>query len=57
MVRKNNLYAKIAHESKSRFKKTTIGGNKNRYKKSTLNKHKRKGRSKKQIRRSRKRSK
>ena len=41
MVKRNNMYAKIVHESNSRFKKTTIGGNKNRYKKSTLNKHKR----------------
>jgi len=41
MVKRNNMYAKIVHESNSRFKKTTIGGNKHRYKKSTLNKHKR----------------
>ena len=41
MVKRNNMYAKIKHESKSRFKKTTIGGNPKRYKKSTLNKHKR----------------
>tara|TARA_R100000655_G_C2997480_1_gene193852 strand:- start:548 stop:691 length:144 start_codon:yes stop_codon:yes gene_type:complete len=39
--KKNNLYAKVEHESRSKFKKTTIGGNPKRYKKSTLNKHKR----------------
>lgn len=39
--KKNNLFAKIEHESKSKFKKTTIGRNINRYKKSSLNKNKR----------------
>ena len=41
MAKKNNLYGKIEHFSKAKFKKTTIGGNPKRYKKSSLNKHKR----------------
>ena len=41
MAKRNNLYAKVEHDNNSRFKKTTIGGNKHRYKKSTLNKNKR----------------
>ncbi len=40
--KKNNLFAKVEHESRSKFKKTTIGGNKKRFKKSSLNKSKRK---------------
>ena len=39
--KKNNLFAKVEHESKAKFKKTTIGGNPKRYNKSSLNKHKR----------------
>tara|TARA_Y100001970_G_C14174069_1_gene825906 strand:- start:374 stop:520 length:147 start_codon:yes stop_codon:yes gene_type:complete len=39
--KKNNLYAKIEHISKAKFKKTTIGGKINRYKTSSINKHKR----------------
>ena len=39
--KKSNLYAKVEHISKAKFKKTTIGGNPKRYKKSKLNKHKR----------------
>lgn len=39
--KKNNLFAKIEHESRAKFKKTTIGGNPKRYNKSSLNKHKR----------------
>tara|TARA_B100000073_G_C23263462_1_gene383387 strand:+ start:82 stop:225 length:144 start_codon:yes stop_codon:yes gene_type:complete len=39
--KKNNLFAKVEHESDAKYRKTTIGGNKKRFKKSTLNKHKR----------------
>jgi len=39
--KKSNLYAKVEHISRAKFKKTTIGGNSKRYKKSSLNKHKR----------------
>ena len=40
--KKNNLLGKVEHYSESKFKKTTIGGNKKRYKTSSLNKSKRK---------------
>ena len=39
--KKRIIYLKIEHESRAKFKKTTIGGNPKRYNKSSLNKHKR----------------
>ena len=39
--KKNNLYAKVEHESRSRFKKTSISKNPARIKWSSMNKHKR----------------
>tara|TARA_B100000214_G_scaffold267541_1_gene198356 strand:- start:301 stop:444 length:144 start_codon:yes stop_codon:yes gene_type:complete len=39
--KKNNLYAKVEHETRSRFKKTSISKNPARIKWSSMNKHKR----------------
>ena len=39
--KKNNLYAKIEHESRSKFKKTSISKNPAKIKWSSMNKHKR----------------
>ena len=39
--KKNNLYAKVEHETRSRFKKTSISKNPARIKWSSMTKHKR----------------
>jgi|TARA_A100001011_G_C14164823_1_gene779862 hypothetical protein len=38
--KKNNLFAKVEHDSQARFKKTSISKNPSRIKWSSMNKHK-----------------
>ena len=47
MARKSNLYNKVKHVSKAKFKKTSQSINPSRIKWSSMNKHKRKNRKKK----------